>query len=132
MSQNKLSFEFTRTFEDFISLGGGHLTAAICTRSPPILFDPGVSVFGPLCLKELRACTSNTENLIIALSHSHFDHCGAAAYLLRKIPAARLAASQHAADVLQRPNAVELIRQFNAEYEKSTEIDLSGEDVAFE
>ena len=132
MNQEKLSFEFTRTFEDFISLGGGHLTAAICTSSPPILFDPGVSVFGPLCLKELRACTSNTENLIIALSHSHFDHCGAAAYLLRKIPSARLAASQHAADVLKRPNAVELIRKLNAEYEKNVGAELAGEDVTFD
>lgn len=131
MNQKKLSFEFTCNSEDFISLGGGHLTAAICTSLPPILFDPGVSVLGPLCLKELSACTSNTENLIIALSHSHFDHCGAAAYLLRKIPSARLVASQHAADVLQRPNAVELIRKLNAEYEKSMETDLAGEDVTF-
>ncbi len=131
MSQNKLSYEFSGKFEDFISLGGGHLTAAICASSPPMLFDPGVSVFGPLCLKELRACTSGIENLIITLSHSHFDHCGAAAYLLRKIPSARLAASQHAADVLKRPNAVELIRKLNAEYEKNTEAELVGEDVTF-
>jgi metal-dependent hydrolase (beta-lactamase superfamily II) len=129
MDQINLSFEFTRKFEDFISLGGGHWNAVICASSPAMLFDPGVSVFGPRCLKELRACTSSTENLIIALSHSHFDHCGAAAYLLRKIPSARLAASQHAADILQRPNAVELIRKLDAEYEKSMEVDLAGEDV---
>jgi 2-aminobenzoylacetyl-CoA thioesterase len=132
MNQKKLSFEFIHKYEDFISLGGGHLTAAICTSSPPMLFDPGVSVFGPLCLNELQACTSSTENLIIALSHSHFDHCGAVSFILRKIPTARLAASQHAADVLQRPNAVELIRTLNAEYEKSMEANLASEDVTFE
>jgi len=131
MNQNKLFFEFTRKFEDFISLGGGHMTAVIYASSPPMLFDPGVSVFGPLCLKQLRACTSSVNNLVIALSHSHFDHCGAVSFILRKIPTARLAASQHAADVLKRPNAVDLIRKLNAEYEKNTGAELVGEDVTF-
>jgi len=131
MDRKKLSFEFSREFEDFISLGGGHVTAAICTSSPPLIFDPGVSAFGPRYLRELHAHTRSTDNLILALSHAHFDHCGAAAYLLRKVPSARLAASPRAADILQRPNAVELIRRLNAEYEKSMAGDIAGEDVSF-
>jgi 2-aminobenzoylacetyl-CoA thioesterase len=131
MNQKKLHFEFAREFEDFISLGGGHVTAAICTSEPAMLFDPGVSAFGPLYLKKLREHTRSTDNLIIALSHAHFDHCGAAAYLMRKIPSARLAASEKGAEILQRPNAVDLICRLNAEYEKSMEAELAGEDVSF-
>lgn len=131
MGREKLNFEFSREFEDFISFGGGHLTAAICTSSPAMLFDPGVSAFGPLCLKKLREHTRSTDNLIIALSHAHFDHCGAAAYLMRKIPSARLAASEKGAEILKRPNAVELICLLNAEYEKSMAAELAGEDVSF-
>lgn len=130
--RQELSFAFIREFEDFMSLGGGHVTAAICASSPPLLFDPGVSAFGPLYLRELKARTSGSSRLIMALSHAHFDHCGAAAYLLRQIPSARLAASGRAADILQRPNAVELIRQLNAEYEKSMAADIAGQDVSFE
>ncbi len=131
IDQKKLHFEFSREYEDFISLGGGHVTAAICASSPPILFDPGVSAFGPLCVEKLRAHTRSPDNLIIALSHAHFDHCGAAAYLMRKIPSARLAASSRGAEILKRPNAVELICRLNAEYEKSMAAELAGEDVSF-
>ncbi len=130
--RQKLSFEFIREFEDLISLGGGHVTAAICTSSPPLLFDPGVSAFGPLYLRELKARTAGTRDLIMALSHSHFDHCGAAAYLMRQIPSARLVASPRAADILQRPNAIELIRNLNAEYEKAMAADIDGQDVSFD
>lgn len=132
MDQKKLHFEFITEFEDFVSLGGGHVTAAICTGSPPMIFDPGVSAFGPRYLRELRSRTRCADDLIIALSHAHFDHCGAAAYLLRRIPTARIAASGRGADILQRPNAVELIGRLNAEYEESMRDELAGENVSFE
>ena len=131
MRQKRLSFEFVREFEDMCSLGGGHVTAAICSCNPPILFDPGVSAFGPLYLRELSKRVSSTSPPIIALSHTHFDHCGAAAYLKRKIPDARIATSQRGADILQRPNAINLIRQLNAEYEREIADELAGEDVTF-
>ncbi|MCX8043667.1 MAG: MBL fold metallo-hydrolase [Desulfobacterota bacterium] len=131
MTPKRLTFEFVREFEDIYSLGGGHITAALCSCSPPILFDPGVSAFGPLYLRELARRVSNTDNLILALSHTHFDHCGAAAYLKRKIPSAQIVTSQRGADILKRPNAVELIRKLNAEYEQEMADELAGEDVTF-
>jgi glyoxylase-like metal-dependent hydrolase (beta-lactamase superfamily II) len=69
--------------------------------------------------------------LLILLTHSHFDHCGAAPYLLRKFPHARLAASARAAEVLQKESAITLIRRFNAEYEEKMAPELSGEDTSF-
>lgn len=132
MRQRQLSFGFTRSFEDFICLGGEESSAALCTSSPLVLFDPGVSVFGPLCLKEVQARTEGSAGLVIALSHAHFDHCGAAAYLMRKIPAARLVASERSANILQRPNAVELIIRLSCEYEQGMQDELAGEDVSFE
>ncbi len=131
MKQKKLSFDFIFEFEDVVSLGGGHVTAAICASSPPMLFDPGVSAFGPRYCRELQARTRCTDNLILALSHAHFDHCGAASYLLRRIPSARVAASGRAADILKRPSAVELICRLNGEYEKTMADEIAGEDVSF-
>lgn len=130
--KSSISFNFLSQFENFISFGGGHITASLYCGDPPILFDPGVSAFGPLYLKKIMAGTAHPESLLIALSHAHFDHCGAASYLTRKIPAIRVAASIRAAEILQRPNAVELICRLNAEYEKNMEKELRGEEVTFE
>jgi glyoxylase-like metal-dependent hydrolase (beta-lactamase superfamily II) len=71
-------------------------------------------------------------SLILALTHSHFDHCGAAPYLLRNIPGIKVAASEKAADVILRPNAVKLMEKLNQEYEKEMKAELKGEDVSFE
>ena len=123
---------FIDRFENFISLGGGHVPAFLYCGSPPVLFDPGVSAFGPLYLKKIKEYIARPEELILALTHSHFDHCGAAPYLRRKIPGLRIAASSRAASVLQRPNAVKLIRRLNAEYEREMQKGLEEEDVSFE
>jgi hypothetical protein len=44
MSRKFLSFEFTQKYEDFSTIGGGHMTAVLCTSAPSILFDPGISM----------------------------------------------------------------------------------------
>lgn len=123
------TFSFQHTYRDFTSLGAGHCTAALCRCDPPVLFDPGVSVYGPRCLQALQRCA--TAAPIIALTHSHFDHCGAAAYLLRCLPEAVLAAGRRAATILQRPNAVALIARLCADYEQREQDQLGGADVSF-
>jgi glyoxylase-like metal-dependent hydrolase (beta-lactamase superfamily II) len=132
MKKEITSYNFIDRFENFISLGGGHVPAFLYCGNPPVLFDPGVSAFGPLYLKKITEHISRPEEMILALTHSHFDHCGAAPYLRRKIPGLRIAASSRAASILQRPNAVKLIRRLNAEYEKEMPKDLEEEDVGFE
>lgn len=132
MESKKTTFKFLNQFKDAVMLGNGHVPAFLYCSHQPVLFDPGVSAFGPFYLKKIREHASSPESLIIALTHSHFDHCGAAPYLLRKIPGIRVAASTRAADVLQRPNAIEMIRSLNAEYEKEMKEELEKEDVYFE
>lgn len=126
------AFEFLDTCQDMVMLGSGHMPAFLCLSSPPILFDPGVSAFGPYYLARLRAQLSSTAALTIALTHAHFDHCGALPYLLRHIPTARVAASLRAAEIVQRPRAIELIRRLNAEYEQDMRHNLEAENVSFE
>lgn len=132
MPRKYLSFEFSQHYKDFSTIGSGLMTAAFCASTPSILFDPGVSVCGPPCLRWMQENKHNTHNLIIALSHSHFDHCGSAAYLLRHLPTARVAASERCADVLKRPNAIATIRRLNEEYEADVPADIAGHDVSFE
>ncbi len=126
-------FNFVHESGPITKLAGVHVPAFILDAGEPVLFDPGVSAFGPLYLKELAARFGARvrEGLLMLLTHSHFDHCGAAPYLLRAIPAARIGCSPHAADVLQKEKAIELIRQFNAEYEERMQDELQGQDTSF-
>lgn len=123
------TFSFQHTYRDFTVLGSGHCTAALCRCDPPVLFDPGVSIYGPRCLRALQRCATTAP--VIALTHSHFDHCGAAAYMLRCLPDAVLAAGRRSAAILQRPNAVALISRLCAEYEQPVQGRLRGADVSF-
>ena len=125
-------FIFRDRYHDFFQVEGGHVPAFICDADPPIIIDPGVSAFGPLyCRKLSPVMRGKARPLLILLTHSHFDHCGAAPYLLRKFPHARIAASARAAEVLQKESAITLIRRFNAEYEEKMAPELAGEDTSF-
>ncbi len=47
------------------------------------------------------------------LTHSHFDHCGAVAFLKKRFPGMRVAASGRTAQVLARPGARDLMRRLS-------------------
>jgi glyoxylase-like metal-dependent hydrolase (beta-lactamase superfamily II) len=128
----KKEFSFKDRFENVFMLGNGHVPAFLYCGEKPVLFDPGVSAFGPLYLEKIIQNLKDPSSLILALTHSHFDHCGAAPYLLRNIPGIKVAASEKAADVILRPNAVKLMEKLNQEYEKEMKDELKGEDVSFE
>ena len=129
----KPRFNFVKEFGPITKLAGVHVPAFILDAGEPVLFDPGVSAFGPMYLKELasRFGAHVKASLLMLLTHSHFDHCGAAPYLLRAIPSARVGCSPLAADVLQKEKAIALIRSFNAEYEERMQDELQGQDTSF-
>jgi glyoxylase-like metal-dependent hydrolase (beta-lactamase superfamily II) len=128
--ENK-TFPLIDHYKNFSLIEGGHAPAFICENDPPIIFDPGVSAFGPLYYRTLLPVMDEKKQLLILLTHSHFDHCGAAPYLLRKYPQARVGASIRAAQVLQKQSAIDLIQRFNAEYEEKMAADIKGEDTSF-
>jgi glyoxylase-like metal-dependent hydrolase (beta-lactamase superfamily II) len=126
-------FNFIKEFGPITKLDGFHVPAFILDAGEPVIFDPGVSAFGPMYLRELaqRFGARVRESLLMLLTHSHFDHCGAAPYLLRAIPSARIGCSPHAANVLQKEKAIALISKFNAEYEERMQDELQGQDTSF-
>ncbi|MDO9515728.1 MAG: MBL fold metallo-hydrolase [Syntrophales bacterium] len=94
----------------------GHysIPAFLLTSPAPVLFDAGVAAMGPHYLKDLEMYLGKADALrYLLLTHSHYDHCGAAPFLKDKIPGLQIGADAHAAEVLQRPGAVKLIRALN-------------------
>ena len=129
---NNESFIFQNQYNNFSQIEGGHVPAFVCASDPPLIIDPGVSAFGPLYYRALSPLMQRSSRpLMMLLTHSHFDHCGAAPYLLRKFPRARIAASTRAAEVLRKDSAITLISRFNAEYEEKMVRELTGEDTSF-
>jgi glyoxylase-like metal-dependent hydrolase (beta-lactamase superfamily II) len=128
-----MDFSFAKEYGPITKIGGSHVPSFILDAGEPVMFDPGVSAFGPMYLKELAARFGARvgESLLMLLTHSHFDHCGAAPYLLRAIPGARIGCSPHAANVLQKEKAIALINEFNAEYEERMRDELQGQDTSF-
>ena len=94
---------------------GYHFMPAFLLAAPaPVLFDAGVAAMGPHYLKDLETYLGRADALeYLLLTHSHYDHCGAAPYLKEKIPGLTIGTNAHAAKVLLKPNAVGLIRALN-------------------
>ncbi len=119
--------------ERLYAIGNPVLPAYLLTGEIPVLFDAGISFMGPTYLKDLHQNLGDAGRLrTLFLTHAHFDHCGSAPYLKRKIPHLKIAASRLAGEVFKRPSAVELIRTLNREMEQKFQSFVGDEDVSFE
>jgi glyoxylase-like metal-dependent hydrolase (beta-lactamase superfamily II) len=98
----------------------------------PILFDAGMTFMGPSYLKDLKKCLGDVNRLAFNfLTHSHFDHSGAAPFLKRNIPGLKVIASKLAAEVFKRPNAIQLIQSLSKRMEEAFRSQIGGADVTF-
>jgi len=80
----------------------------------PVVVDAGVACLAPAYLADAKAALGGRGAEALLLTHSHFDHCGAAAPLARELGGA-ICAHPKAAATLERPNARELIARLNQE-----------------
>ncbi|MFO7714395.1 MBL fold metallo-hydrolase [Desulfosarcina sp.] len=79
----------------------------------PALFDAGLAFLGPVYARQIRDVLGHRQPAWCFLTHSHFDHCGAAAYLKNQFPRMKVVCSPKAAAVFGRPNAIALITELN-------------------
>lgn len=118
--------------DDLYALGNPALPAFLLAAATPVLFDAGMTFMGPGYLKDLRKYLGDPSRLqYLLLTHSHYDHCGGAPYLKRRISGLKAGASRTAAEVLKRPNAVQLIQSLSRESEEKFKSQTGGEDVSF-
>jgi glyoxylase-like metal-dependent hydrolase (beta-lactamase superfamily II) len=114
------------------AIGNPGLPAFLLLGKKPALFEAGMTFMGPAYLKELNAYLGDVGHLCyLLLTHSHYDHCGAAPFLKRKIPGLQIGASRLAAEIFKRPNAVRLIRNLSQDPEERSKPLIGDEDVSF-
>ncbi|MDD5722815.1 MAG: MBL fold metallo-hydrolase [Syntrophales bacterium] len=119
---------------DRLYVTGHHLMPAFLLASPaPVLFDAGVAAMGPHYLRDIETHLGTTDALrYLLLTHSHYDHCGAAPFLKEKISGLRIGTNAHAAKVLQKPGAVKLIRALNDNFVDVFKNVIGAENIPFE
>lgn len=77
------------------------------------LFDTGFAFCAPQTLENIYAVTGGKAVDLIVLTHSHYDHCAATSFLLKHMPATKVAASAYAAYVFTRPGAYKTMNELN-------------------
>jgi glyoxylase-like metal-dependent hydrolase (beta-lactamase superfamily II) len=94
-------------------LGHPALPVYLLDGEQPVIFDAGFSFAGELYTVAIEAVLGRRAPAYCLLTHSHFDHCGAAAALKDRYPEMKILASEKARQTLKRPNAIDLIRNLN-------------------
>ncbi len=118
--------------DEFYALGNPALPAYLLMGKTPVLFDSGMTFMGPFYLRELKNYLGDINRLAYnLLTHSHFDHSGGAPFLKRNIPGLKVAASKLAAEIYNRPNAIQLIQSLSKDLEERFRSQLGESDVTF-
>ena len=120
--------------ENFYVIGHSNIPVFLLDGPRPVLFDAGFASLGSIYVKEIRKILGNRSPAYLFLTHSHFDHIGAAAYFKKVWPEIRIGGSARAREILSRPNAIRLIRELNQEGGLALRAwgDLSPEERPFE
>jgi glyoxylase-like metal-dependent hydrolase (beta-lactamase superfamily II) len=81
----------------------------------PVVFDSGFSIMGNRYIEDIKAVLKDREPSFLFLTHSHFDHCGAAGILKNAFPKMSILTSPRARKVLEKERALELIKKLSEE-----------------
>jgi glyoxylase-like metal-dependent hydrolase (beta-lactamase superfamily II) len=91
----------------------------------PVLFDAGLTALGLMYEADIRKILGDRSPGYLFLTHSHFDHIGAALHLKTVYPTMKIAGSERTQHILQSDRAIQLIRDLNQEARESLK-GLSG------
>jgi 2-aminobenzoylacetyl-CoA thioesterase len=101
--------------EGFHVTGLSWVPVYLLEGSEPVLFDAGWSCIAHHYERDIRAVLGDRHPAYLFLSHSHFDHVGAASTFKRVWPDLKIAGAPRTQEILARPGAVQLIRNLNRE-----------------
>lgn len=94
---------------EFYILGHTWSPVYLLAGRRPILFEAGFACLGRIYEEAIREVLGKRRPEILFLTHVHYDHCGATAYLKQVFWGLQVAASSVAAQIIERPNAQKLM-----------------------
>ena len=98
-----------------------------------LMIDAGLNLLGPRYLAALRKLYGEESGPdYLLLTHSHYDHVGAAFYLKRHMPRLLIAGHERLAGLLQKPSALELMNQLSEGHVELREECASAEDLTIQ
>ncbi len=101
--------------DDFYVMGDPAMPVYLLDGPAPVLFDAGLTSMSRLYEEDIAKVLGDRSPVYLFLTHSHFDHIGAAAYLKSLYPQMRIAGSARIQQILGKPKAIQLIRSLNEE-----------------
>lgn len=95
-----------------------------------LMIDAGVNLLGPRYLTSIKDIFGNTAQLrYLFLTHSHYDHVGAAHYLKQHIPGLVIGAHERLAGLLQKPSVLDLMNQLSSNHVELLKYNDANEDL---
>lgn len=104
-----------KIIDGFYVMGDPVMPVYLLDGPTPVLFDAGLTSLCRLYEEDIVKVLGNRSPAYLFLTHSHFDHIGAAAYLKTVYPKMRITGSARTQEILGRPKAIHLIRSLNQE-----------------
>ncbi len=95
-----------------------------------VMIDAGLNWLGPAYLTALRGLLGEDPGLqYLLLTHSHYDHVGAASYLKARLPGLKLAGHERLMSLLQKPSALDLMNRLSDSHTELREQVGSADDL---
>ena len=114
-----MRFEGTgKVTEDFYVTGSPVVPVYLLDGPVPVLFDSGITALAYLYEKDIKKILGGRKPAYLFITHSHFDHIGAAFFFKETWPDLLIAGSARCQEILKRPGAVELINNLNVQARK--------------
>jgi glyoxylase-like metal-dependent hydrolase (beta-lactamase superfamily II) len=105
-----LIFDKTGLIENDLYVAGfAQSPVYVLAGEKPVIFEAGFYCMGKIFENDIKKFLSGKTPEFLFLTHVHYDHCGAAAYLKRVFPGMKIAASRRASEIILRPNARKLM-----------------------
>jgi glyoxylase-like metal-dependent hydrolase (beta-lactamase superfamily II) len=103
---------------------------AVTGDTDNLIIDAGVNLLGPRYLEGIRELFKDQSLLrYLFITHSHYDHLGAAGYLKRRIPGLKIGAHPRIAELLQRESALETMNRLSMNHDMLYKYNAEGEDL---